>query len=63
MISLLITIAFVGLLVYLFTAVWPLPEPFRKIFIVVAVICTVLYVLSAFGLFGGSHDIAVPQLH
>lgn len=62
MISLIVTIAFIGLVVWLFTSIVPLPPPFPKLILVVAIICAVFVVLQAFGIFRGVHDISVPQI-
>ena len=61
MISLLVTIAIVGLLVWLFTVKFPLPSPFDTILWVVAVVGIIFYVLAAFGLV--PFDIPVPRLN
>lgn len=60
MISLIVTIAVVGLLVWLVVTYLPMPEPFKKIIIAIAVVCVVLYVLAAFGLIG--RDVPVPKI-
>ena len=63
MISLLVTIAVVGLIVWAITLI-PMPQAFKTAIIVIAIICVVLYVLQVLGLWGGSamHDIPVPRL-
>jgi len=47
----MITVAIIALICYLVLRFVPMPEPFDKIIIAVAVIGTVLYLLSVFGLF------------
>lgn len=53
MISLIVTIALVGLFVWAITSLVPMPEIFTKVIYVVCVVGIVLYVLSAFGLWNG----------
>lgn len=60
MISLIITIAVVGLLVWAIVTYVPMPPAFKTAIIIVAVLCLVIYILSAFGLL--SRDIPVPQI-
>lgn len=62
MITLIVTLAVVGLLVWLITTYIPMPPAFKTTIIVVSVICVVLYVLQAFGVMGHAHDISVPQI-
>ena len=65
LISLIITLAIAGFLVWLITTFIPMPDGFKKAIYVVAALCIVFYLLRAFGLiFGlmGHGDIAVPQL-
>ena len=57
LITLIIVIAVIGLIVWLVTTYIPMPEPFKKIIIVVALIVVVLYCLSAFGILG---DVSLP---
>ena len=61
MIELLIVIIVVGMLVWLAVTYLPLPAPFKTILMVVAVVCVVVYILRAFGIFHGV-DLPVPQL-
>lgn len=60
MISLLITLAVVGVILWLVLTYIPMPAPIKQVIIVVAVICIVVYVLRAFGVWGS--DVPVPQL-
>ena len=64
MISLIVTLAIVGLIVWLVTAYIPMPEVFKKVIYVVAVVCVLLFVLRAFGILHSTpiHDVPVPQL-
>lgn len=50
MVQVLITVCVIGVLAWLVTTYVPMAEPFKKVFIAVAVIGTVLWVLGAFGL-------------
>ena len=51
LIELILTIAFFGVLVWAILYLLPMPEPFRRAIIVVAVLGLAIYVLSAFNLF------------
>jgi hypothetical protein len=53
MIQVLITVCVIGVLAWLVVTYIPMAEPFKKIFLAVAVIGTVLWLLSVFGLLGG----------
>lgn len=53
MIELIVTIALVGLVVYLITTFIPMPAQFAKAIYVVAAVGLLLYLLSAFGLWNG----------
>lgn len=57
MITLIITIAVAGLLVWAVTQI-PMPPPFRTAIYVIAVVCLVLYMLRFFGV---HHDIPLPR--
>lgn len=50
MLEILLTVAVVGLLVWLVTKFVPMPEPFPQIIIAVAAIGTVLWILGYLGL-------------
>jgi predicted membrane channel-forming protein YqfA (hemolysin III family) len=62
MISLILTVAFVGVLVFLLTKYVPMPDGFKTAIYIIAVVCVALYVLRAFGLLHGA-DVPVPQLN
>jgi hypothetical protein len=49
MISLLITLAIIGFIVYLIVTYIPMPEPFKQVIIVIVVICLLAYVLRVLG--------------
>lgn len=53
MIQVLITLCVIGILVWLATTYIPMAEPFKRLFVGVAVIGTVLWLLSVFGLLAG----------
>lgn len=53
MISLIVTIALVGLVVYLVTTFIPMPPPFRAAILIIAGVGLLLYLLSFFGLWDG----------
>lgn len=53
MIELIVTIAIVGLVVYLITTFIPMPAQFQKAIYIVAAVGLLLYLLSAFGLWSG----------
>ena len=61
LVTLIVVIAVVGLLVWAATTLIPMPEPFKKAIYVVAVVGLVLYILSAFGLLSGIHDIRIGK--
>lgn len=50
MISLIITLALVGLVVYLITTYIPMPSIFVTIIYVVVAICLILYLMRVFGI-------------
>jgi uncharacterized protein YhhL (DUF1145 family) len=53
MISIIVSIAIVGLVVYLVTTLIPMPAQFHKAIYIAAAVCLLLYILSALGLWGG----------
>jgi predicted membrane channel-forming protein YqfA (hemolysin III family) len=60
MIGIILTIAILGLVVYLVTTFIPMPPPFKTVIYVIAVVLLLLYVLSAFG---ALDTISVPRVH
>lgn len=56
MISLLLTFAIVGFLVWLVITYIPMPDPFKKAIVVIVVVLLVLYLVQLFGL-----DIPIPH--
>lgn len=63
MISLIVTVAIVGLIVWAIVTYIPMPPGFKNAIIVIAVICVLLFVLQAFGLLNGVKDVPVPRLN
>lgn len=61
MLSLILTIAVIGIIVWAVITYIPMPEPFKKAIIIITAICVLAFVLNAFGVIG--RDIPVPQLH
>lgn len=57
MIGLILTLALVGLLVWLITTYVPMPAPFRTIIIVIAIVFLILYLIGALGI----SDIPIPR--
>lgn len=49
MITLILTIAIVGFLVYLITRFIPMPEPFKAVIYAIAAIVLILYLMRALG--------------
>jgi hypothetical protein len=58
MITLILTLALLGFLVYVITTYVPMPDIFKKLIYVITAIVVVLYLLRAFGV----GDIPVPQV-
>lgn len=61
MIAVILTLALVGLLLYLIERFIPMSEPFKTGIRIVAGVCVLFYLVSVFGLL--DHDIPVPRLH
>lgn len=60
LISLVVTIAIVGLIVWVITALIPMPEQFKKAIYVVSVVFLAIYLLQAFGVYH-FHDIKLGK--
>jgi len=60
-IALIVTIALVGLLVWAVTTYIPMPEGFKKLIYVVAIVVIGLWLLSVFGLMGELHTFRVGK--
>jgi len=50
MITLILTLALVGFIVWLIITYIPMPDPFKKVIIVIVVIILILYVLNVLGI-------------
>lgn len=59
MISLILTIALVGLIVWLVTNYIPMPEPFKRAIVVIVIVFVILWLIQILGI----GDVAVPRLH
>ncbi len=59
MIGLILTLAFVGLIVYLIVTYIPMPQVVKTVIYVIVAICLILYLAQIFGI----GDIPVPRLH
>jgi hypothetical protein len=62
LIGLVITLIVVGVLLWLLETYIPMDPTIKRIIQVVVIICVVLWLLNAFGLFAGMHDVQVPRL-
>lgn len=62
LISLVVVLVVVGVLLWLLNAYLPMDAKIKQIINVVVVICVVIYVLAAFGVFEHAHDVKVPKL-
>ena len=61
MIQLVIAIEIIGLIVWAVITYIPMPVGFKRAIVIVAIVCVGIYLLRAFGLWGGS-DVPVPNL-
>jgi len=62
MISLVVTLIVIGVLLWLVNTYIPMDPKIKKILNVVVVVCVVVWLLYAFGLFDRVHDVPVPKL-
>jgi hypothetical protein len=62
MLSLVITLAVIGLILYLINTYIPMSPVIRKVINIVVVVCVALWLLSVFGILGRMDTIGVPQL-
>jgi len=60
MIELVVSIAIIGVVVWCIVTLIPMPSQFKTAIVVIAVVCVVIYVLRAFGLFTGGYDLPCP---
>lgn len=63
MLSLVLTLIVVGVLLWLINSYLPMDEKIKSILNVVVVICVVIWLLSAFGVFSHIDNVRVPQVH
>lgn len=61
LITLVVTIAVTGLFVWAVTTAIPMGPQFKRVIYVLCVVFLALYVLQAFGLFHGLHDIKIGK--
>jgi len=62
LVTLLLTIAVIGLIAWLIVKFIPMPPNFATAIYVVAGICVLLYIFQAFGLISGIGNVRVPVL-
>ena len=59
---LIVYVAIIGLIVWAITTLIPMDPKFKQVIVVIAIVCVVLLVLSAFGLLPSHIDTSVPKL-
>lgn len=62
LLTLVLTLIVVGILLWAVNAYLPMDQKIKNILNVVVVICVVMWVLSAFGLFHHLDSVRVPQV-
>jgi hypothetical protein len=62
LLSLLLTIAAIGLVVWLLNRFVPMPAPIPNILVAIAVIVCLVLALSAFGVLDDIQDVQVPRV-
>jgi hypothetical protein len=63
LISLIVTLAVVGVLLWLINAYIPMDGKIKKILNVVVIIVVVLWLLSVFGILGNINDVHIGTIH
>lgn len=63
LLALLITLIVVGVLLWAINTYLPMDTKIKTLLNIVVVICVVVWLLSAFGLFGHLSTVRVPQVH
>lgn len=58
MLGIILTLALVGLIVYLILTYIPMPQPFKTIILVIVAVCLILWLMGVLGV----ADIPVPHL-
>ena len=61
LIAIIITLAIVGVLLWLVNTFIPMPDAIKKIINIVSIIVVILWLLNVFGIFNGHHDIHVKS--
>lgn len=61
-ISLIITLAVIGLILWAVNQYIPMDGKIKQILNVVAIICVVIWLLNVFGVLGGMHGAMVPTV-
>jgi hypothetical protein len=56
-ITLIITLAVIGFLMWLLMTYVPMPEPFKKIIMIIVIFAVVIWLLYGFGLLGGGPNL------
>jgi hypothetical protein len=59
MLQLILTLAFIGLIVYLIETFIPMPQVFKVIIYAIVAICLILWLMHVFGV----SDIPLPRVH
>lgn len=62
MITLVVTLAVVGIVLWLVNTYVPMDAKIKRILNAVVVVCVVVWLLYAFGVISRTNDIPVPQL-
>lgn len=62
LLGLVVAIALIGLITWAITTFIPMPPGFKRTIYVVAIICVVLFILTAMGLWDQAKEIKVPRL-
>ena len=57
LLELIVTIALIGLIVWVITTVVPMPDKFKQIIYIFALVAVVLFSLHALGIFPRFHDV------
>jgi hypothetical protein len=60
MISLIVTLAIIGLIAWAIVTYVPMPQPIKTLIIIVVVVCCIIIVINAFGI--TNYDLPVPRL-
>lgn len=58
MISLILSLAVVGFIVWLIVTYIPMPAPFKTVLLVIVAICLIIYLMGVFGI----GDVPIPRV-